>query len=73
MAMPDFSIDNVELRCRGGLAGIVRGGGFGTLEVKCRHWACTSGGNGTYHYFDLATGRILETKQYQDPNKEKNK
>jgi hypothetical protein len=70
MAMPNISQDDVELRCRGGLAGIVRNG---LLEVKCRHWACTNGGNVTFHYYDLVTGKLVDTKQYKDPNKEKNK
>jgi hypothetical protein len=68
MAAPNLMPEDVELRCRGGLAGIINGR---TIEVKCRHWACTAGGNVTFHYFDVITGELVETKQYKDPNKEK--
>jgi hypothetical protein len=68
MAAPNLMSEDVELRCRGGLAGIVRNG---LLEVKCRHWACTIGGYGTFHYYNLTTGELVDTKRYKDPNKEK--
>jgi hypothetical protein len=64
MAMPDFGLDNVELRCPGGLHGIMKDG---LLEVKCRHWACTRGRNVTFHLIDLATGEVVETYRYKDP------
>jgi hypothetical protein len=66
MAMPDFELDDVELRCQGGLHGIMKGG---LLEVRCRHWACTRGGV-AYHLIDLYTGEVVETYRYKDPNKE---
>lgn len=68
MAMPDFDYDSIELRCQGGLHGIMKNG---LLEVKCRHWACTRGHNVAYHLIDPATGEVVETYRYKDPNKEK--
>jgi hypothetical protein len=70
MALPDFEWETLELRCRGTMHGIVKNGS-GTLEVKCKHWACTSPRSVTYHVFDLATGELLETHTYKDPIKEK--
>lgn len=67
MAMPDLVHDEVELRCAGGLLGIMKDG---LLEVKCRHWACTRGGHVTYHLINVDTGEIVETNRYKDPNKE---
>lgn len=69
MAQPDCIPEDVELRCTGGLHGITKGEAFGKVEVKCRHWACTRQ-NPTYHLFDLATGKLLETYRYKEPNKE---
>lgn len=66
MAMPNFDIDNVELRCPGGLHGIMKDS---LLEVRCRHWACTRGGV-AYHLINLYTGEVVETYRYKDPNKE---
>lgn len=69
MATPDFNPDDLQLRCRSSIHGIVKNG---LLEVKCKHWYCTRGNAITFHYFDLETGELVETKQYKDPNKEKN-
>lgn len=68
MAQPDFDIDDVEIRCPGGLLGIVKDG---LLEVKCRHWACNKGDSITYHTIDIYAGKIVSTYQYKEPNKEK--
>ena len=67
--MPDFKpVDNVEVRCPGGLLGVVKDG---LLEVKCRHWRCNQGDNVTFHLVDVNTGEITDTYGYKDPNKEK--
>jgi hypothetical protein len=69
MAMPAPRVPDEELRCDGGLLGILKDG---LLEIKCRHWACTRGNNITYHYFDPLTGQLVDTIRYKDPmNKEK--
>jgi hypothetical protein len=70
MGMPDFSLDSVELRCRGTLHGIAKDA-TGQLEVKCKHWACNPQGHVTFHVFDLATGQPVETHTYKDPIKGK--
>jgi hypothetical protein len=41
----------------------------GQIEVKCKHWACTTPGYVTFHVFDLATGQPIETHSYKDPVK----
>lgn len=64
MAMPEFKAEDVEIRCAGGILGILKDG---LLEVKCRHWACTRGNNVTYHYVDPLTGHIVDTIRYKDP------
>jgi hypothetical protein len=69
MAAPDLSRpEDVEIRCPGGLIGILRDG---LLEVKCRHWRCNQGDMVTYHLIDTLSGRIVETNSYKDPSKEK--
>ena len=70
MQEPDLSLDSVELRCRGTLHGIAKDA-TGTIEVKCKHWACNPQGSVTFHVFDLATGQPIETHTYKDPIKEK--
>jgi hypothetical protein len=69
MAMPSPRVPDEELRCPGGLLGILKDG---LLEIKCRHWNCTRNGQITYHYFDPLTGQLVDTIGYKDPmNKEK--
>lgn len=68
--MPDFSPEPLELRCSGGLHGILD---EGMIEVKCRHWACTRGNNVTFHTFDTVTGELVETRRYKDPVKKEKK
>ena len=70
MALPDFNLEAVELRCRGTLHGIAKNA-TGQIEVKCKHWSCSSPGYVTFHVFDLATGQPIETHTYKDPIKGK--
>lgn len=68
MAMPDCSGERTEIRCPGGLLGIMDGI---FIEVKCRHWACNRGDNVTFHTINTVTGEIVHTDKYKDPIKEK--
>jgi hypothetical protein len=68
MAMPDFNEEPIELRCPGGLLGVMTGI---FIEVKCRHWACTRGDSVTYHTINTVTGEITHTERFKDPIKEK--
>jgi hypothetical protein len=71
MAAPDLARpEDVEVRCPGGLIGIVRDG---LLEVKCRHWRCNQGDVVTYHLVDIHSGQIVETNSYKDPNHKEKK
>lgn len=70
MAAPNLSTDDRELRCRSTLIGVIKNG---LLEVKCKHWYCTRNNAVTFHYFDLSTGQLVDTKQYTDPLKGDNK
>lgn len=66
MAAPDLSkMEDIEIRCPGGLLGIARDG---LLEVKCRHWRCNQNGV-TFHLVDVFTGQIVDTYSYKEPDK----
>lgn len=67
MAMPELNHEDIEIRCPGGLLGILKADG---LEIKCRHWRCNQGDMVTYHTID-SSGSIIDTNSYKDPNKEK--
>jgi hypothetical protein len=71
MLMPDLvQPANAEVRCPGGLLGIVQDGLF---EVKCRHWRCNQGNQVTFHLIDVNTGKIVDTYSYKDPSNEEKK
>lgn len=57
----------IELRCdRNRLFGVLDVA-KGTLEVKCRSTACGSEpGVVVLHYYSIATGELLKTRQYRD-------
>jgi len=67
MVAPNLTHEDIEVRCPGGLLGILKEDG---LEVKCRHWRCNQGDTVTYHTID-SSGKIIATNSYKDPNKEK--
>lgn len=55
----------MELRCPSRIHGKIVDGRF---EVKCASKHCGKG-NGivVYHYFNLFTGDLIETRRFQDP------
>jgi hypothetical protein len=56
----------VEIRCRSRILGIIQNDG--TMEIKCSSSKCgASRGVVVFHYVDLQTGRVVETKKYRDP------
>jgi len=60
----------MELRCDNSiLFGVVDGN---VLEVKCRSSRCgAEPGVVVLHRFDLHTGKLIETRKYKNPMKEK--
>lgn len=56
----------MELRCPNRIHGITDS--ENRLEVKCSSKRCGAG-NGTVvlHYFDLSTGKCVQTKKFRDP------
>ncbi len=58
----------LELRCDGTLHGVVDDD---VIEVKCKRRACgVKPGVVFLHRFNLHTGEMVDTHQYQDPRKE---
>lgn len=54
-----------EIRCPSRIHGIVRDGRF---EVKCSSKHCGAGkGVVVFHYFDLLSGDLLETRKFRAP------
>lgn len=58
-----------QLRCPSRIVGrLVEGGDV--LEVKCQSAHCGAGrGRIVFHYFDLATGELTDTKSFKDPRR----
>jgi hypothetical protein len=56
----------MDLRCPSRIQGIITDTGL--LEIKCsaKHCGAVSG-IVVLHYFDLATGEMVDTKKYNNP------
>lgn len=55
-----------ELRCGARIHGILREDGL--FEVKCSAGTCgAKQGVAVFHYFDITTGDLVETKMYRTP------
>lgn len=55
----------MEIRCPSRIHGVVADG---RLEVKCHSKRCGAGNGVTVlHYFDLLSGKLIETKRFADP------
>lgn len=64
----------MELRCPTGkvLHGVVSDNAKGYLDVSCRgKWCGKKPGVVVIHRFDLATGKVVETKKFQEPTMSK--
>lgn len=61
-----------ELRCDYKLHGIIVE--EGVMEVRCGSEFCGSkGGVVVLHRFDVATGELIDTKRFKDPNRKERK
>ena len=61
----------MELRCDTGkvLFGNVSEGATGTIDVSCRgKWCGKAPGVVVVHRFDLATGEVIKTEKFSEPN-----
>lgn len=57
--------EQTEFRCDHLMHGVL--GADGRFEVKCRSNKCGArSGVVVLHYFDVSTGRLLETKKFRD-------
>lgn len=61
----------VELRCENGQLFGRATSGSGVLEVSCRNRRCgfRSGQTVVLHLFDLASGKVLTTTHFKDPQR----
>lgn len=56
----------MQLRCPSRIHGIVVS--EGRIEVKCGSKHCgAESGTTVLHYFDLATGELVETRKFKEP------
>lgn len=62
---------STQLRCEGDLFGILSDD-HQTLEVKCKRRKCGARpGVVVLHTISLATGQVVQTQQFRDPNPRK--
>lgn len=55
----------MELRCPSRINAELDGN---VLKIKCASKHCgAGGGTSVFHYYDVLTGSLIDTKKYQDP------
>lgn len=54
----------MDIRCPSRIVGIITDEGL--LEVKCSSGHCKKGNAIVFHYFDLSSGKMVDTKRYRD-------
>lgn len=64
-----MALDPKEVRCRSRILGIVTENGS-LLEIKCSSKLCGAAkGVVVFHYIELSTMNVVETKRFKDPSK----
>jgi antitoxin component YwqK of YwqJK toxin-antitoxin module len=64
-------VSRIEIRCRGKVHGIIKEypNGKRLFEVRCKDNYCVDRGKNevVFHYYDMQSGKLVDTKKYRDP------